>query len=110
MQTLRPLSRIAVALTACALLASSLSVEPTPVYAQTQSKKKKVEKKPQPVPPKEQPAARQPFTVEESDAAVVLGIPNARAWGDSETEFARLLPQVREDGAGCDRRLDGLRG
>jgi hypothetical protein len=93
-QTLRLLSRFAVALTACALLASSLSVEPTPVYAQTQSKKKKVEKKPPPVPPKEQPTERTPFTAEQVDAAVVLGLPDARAWGDSETEFARLLPQV----------------
>jgi hypothetical protein len=93
-QTLRLLSRFAVALTACALLASSLSIEPTPVYAQTQSKKKKVEKKPPPVPPKEQPAERTPFTAEQVDAAVVLGLPDARAWGDSETEFARLLPQV----------------
>ncbi|MGE0039072.1 MAG: patatin-like phospholipase family protein [Xanthobacteraceae bacterium] len=95
MQTLRLLSRFAVALTACALLTSSLSVDPTPAYAQTQSKKKKVtKKKPPPVAPKEEPAVRAPFTVAESDAAVVLGIPNARAWGDSETEFARLLPQA----------------
>jgi hypothetical protein len=94
-QTLRLLSRLAVALTACALLMSSLSVDPTPAYAQTYAKKKKAGKKPPAVTPaKEQPQARTPFTVEESDAAVVLGMPNIRAWGDSETEFARMLPQA----------------
>ncbi len=93
MQTLRLLPRLAVALTACALLVSSLSVEPSPVYAQTQTKKKTEKKKP-PVPPKEQPAERTPFTAEENDAAIVLGLPDGRAWGDSEAEFARMLPQV----------------
>ncbi len=94
MQTLRLLSRFAVALTACALVVGA--VDPISAYAQQQQKqqKKKVEKKPQPVPPKEHPAVRAPFTVEENGAAVVLGIPDARAWGDSEAEFARLVPQA----------------
>ncbi|HEY6995662.1 MAG TPA: patatin-like phospholipase family protein, partial [Xanthobacteraceae bacterium] len=57
--------------------------------------KKKVHKKAPPAAaaPKE-PAERSPFTVEEDDAAVIPGIPDARVWGDSETDFARLLPQV----------------
>ena len=39
--------------------------------------------------PKDQP--RTPFTLEEQNAAVIPGIPDARAWGDSE-DFRRLLP------------------
>jgi hypothetical protein len=38
--------------------------------------------------------ARPSFSLEDEAAAVVLGIPDARAWGDSEDEFARLLPKV----------------
>jgi len=37
---------------------------------------------------------RQPFSLEDEADAVVLGIADARAWGDSEDEFARLLPKV----------------
>jgi hypothetical protein len=43
--------------------------------------------------PKEQ-QERPTFTVQEEDAAVIPGIPDARIWGDSDTEFARVLPQV----------------
>jgi len=39
--------------------------------------------------PKDQP--RTPFTLEDQNAAVIPGIPDARAWGDSE-DFQRLLP------------------
>jgi predicted patatin/cPLA2 family phospholipase len=42
--------------------------------------------------PKEQP--RTPFTQDEENAAVIPGIPDARAWGDSDTDFQRLLPTV----------------
>src|SRR5712671_4165823 len=38
--------------------------------------------------------ARAPFTLEEQAAATIPGIPDARVWGDSETEFKRLLPTV----------------
>jgi len=38
--------------------------------------------------------ARPLFGLEDEAEAVVLGIPDARAWGDSEDEFARLLPKV----------------
>ncbi len=41
-----------------------------------------------------QPAERPPFTVEDDADAIVLGIPDARAWGDSEDDFARLLPKA----------------
>jgi predicted acylesterase/phospholipase RssA len=38
--------------------------------------------------------ARPSFGLEDQAEAVVLGLPDARAWGDSEDEFARLLPKV----------------
>jgi hypothetical protein len=38
--------------------------------------------------------ARPPFSLEDEADALVLGIPDARAWGDSEDEFARLLPKT----------------
>src|SRR5215470_9837727 len=42
--------------------------------------------------PKDQPRA--PLTLEEQNAAVIPGIPDARVWGDSETDFQRVLPTV----------------
>jgi hypothetical protein len=42
--------------------------------------------------PKQQP--REPFTLEEQNAATIAGIPDARAWGDSAADFKRLLPTV----------------
>ena len=42
--------------------------------------------------PKDQP--RTPFTLEEQNAAVIPGIPDARVWGDSESDFQRVLPTV----------------
>ena len=38
--------------------------------------------------------ARPSFDLNDEAAAVVPGIPDARAWGDSEDEFARLLPTM----------------
>ncbi len=37
---------------------------------------------------------RATFTAEEEETATVPGIADARAWGDSENAFARLLPRV----------------
>jgi predicted acylesterase/phospholipase RssA len=37
---------------------------------------------------------RTPFTAEEQANAVIPGIPDARAWGDSDADFRRLLPQA----------------
>jgi hypothetical protein len=46
----------------------------------------------------EKPAARQqertPFTKEDEAAAVIPGIPDARVWGDSESDFQRVLPKA----------------
>ena len=66
-------------------------------YAQTRKapgKKAPRKKAPQVTPkqaPKEQ--VRTPFTAEEQANAVIPGIPDARAWGDSDVDFRRLLPQ-----------------
>jgi Patatin-like phospholipase len=92
---LRILAGIGFALTACMVLASA----PLPgSYAHAQKfaeARKKVERKG--AAPKEQ-AKDQPerptFTAEDEETAVVPGIPDARAWGDSEADFARLLPQA----------------
>jgi hypothetical protein len=57
--------------------------------------KKKVERKA--AAPKGAPKEseeRAVFTVQDEDAAIIPGIPDARAWGDSESEFARLLPRM----------------
>jgi hypothetical protein len=42
----------------------------------------------------QKPQERIPFTAAQAAAAVVPGIPDARAWGDSAADFARLLPQA----------------
>ena len=41
------------------------------------------------------PGERPSFSLEDEADAVVLGMPEARAWGDSEDEFARLLPTAQ---------------
>lgn len=87
MQRFRVFTVSALALTICALPLTVPELQWAPAHAQT---KKKVEKKA--AAPKEQ--ERAPFTAEDEDAAVVPGIPDARAWGDSETDFARILPQA----------------
>jgi Patatin-like phospholipase len=97
LHTLRVFAGFAIALMVCAVLVSAPALQWAPAHAQklAEVKKKKVEKK-APAPkdtPKEQ-QERNPFTVEDEAVAVIPGIANARAWGDSETDFARLLPQA----------------
>ena len=91
MPRFRVLTGFAIALMICAVSLSVPELQWAPAHAQT---KKKVEKKA--AAPKEtaKEQERAPFTAEDQDAAVVPGIPDARAWGDSETDFARLLPQA----------------
>ncbi|HEY2231301.1 MAG TPA: patatin-like phospholipase family protein [Xanthobacteraceae bacterium] len=97
-------------LTFCAFMLARLPLEPWPATAAAQTATpaakqvaKQVKKKP--AAPKGAPQAgapaqanakptRPPFTLEDQADAIVLGIPDARAWGDSEDEFARLLPKV----------------
>ncbi|HEY4406045.1 MAG TPA: patatin-like phospholipase family protein [Xanthobacteraceae bacterium] len=102
---------IAVAgLTVCAFLAVQLPFEPWPGEAAAQTAAptlKQAAKQPK----KKAPAAksgantgapaetnakpaRPSFSLEDEADAVVLGIADARAWGDSEDEFARLLPKL----------------
>src|SRR5438445_2935672 len=92
---LRIFSGFAVGLMLCAVVMAS-PLEWTAAHAQQfAAAKKRVERK-GPAPkdaPKEQ-QERATFTAQDEDVAVIPGIPDARIWGDSEKEFARLLPQA----------------
>lgn len=57
-----------------------------------QDAKKPAERAPQEAGPK-RPPARIPFTAEEDAAAIVPGMPEARFWADSETDFKNALPE-----------------
>jgi hypothetical protein len=94
--TLRILAGAAVGLVACVLVVSSLPPGEGSAQAQllAEAKKKKVEKKGGPAPKSKEQEARTPFTAEDEATAVALGLPEARAWGDSEIDFKRLLPQA----------------
>jgi hypothetical protein len=87
-QPIRALVSLAASLTVvCAVAWPSLSVLPLDsAYAQTRKNPPKG-KQPQ---PKEQ--TRTPFTLEDQAAAAIPGIPDARVWGDSDTDFQRVLP------------------
>jgi hypothetical protein len=96
LHTLRICAAFAAGLMLCTLAVSSPPLEQASAQTLAAQAKKKVHKKAAPAPtarPKEQ-QERSPFTVEEDDDAVIPGIPDARVWGDSETDFARLLPQA----------------
>src|ERR1700746_3912365 len=60
--------------------------------AQAQVHKRVPKAPPTKVPPRPKAEERAPFTAEDQAAAVIPGIADARAWGDSESDFARLLP------------------
>jgi hypothetical protein len=62
-------------------------------FAEVKKKKKPAQKKSAPKESKEQ-QERAPFTPEDENAAVIPGIPDARGWGDSLADFARVLPQA----------------
>jgi hypothetical protein len=101
---------IAVAsLSICALLLARLPLSPWPMQAAAQTPAaapKAKEAKPPRIKlpaaknapgvaaPAQTKPARPPFSLEDEAEALVLGLPDARAWGDSEEEFARLLPKV----------------
>jgi Patatin-like phospholipase len=91
---LRKCSGVAAGLIAVFLLACP-QFEGSQAQAQTHAAKKKAERKA--APPKgaaERQEERTTFTAQDEDAALVPGIPDARVWGDSDREFARLLPAV----------------
>ena len=96
MSTPRIVASFAIGLVACALLASSLPPGDGSAHAQKLAEvKKKAEKKGAPKGNgQQQQEARTPFTLEDQQAAVVPGLPDARVWGESATDFARLLPQA----------------
>ena len=88
----------AVASFALALLAGHAPSAPIPAAAPAHSikpiekQKKAPAKAGQPKTGATAIKTRPPFTAEDAEKAVVLGLPDARAWGDSEDEFARLMP------------------
>ena len=95
MHTLRICAVFAAGLMLCTFAVSSPPLERASAQTLAAQAKKKVQKKtPAAAAAPKERAERSPFTVEEDDAAVVPGIPDARAWGDSETDFARLLPRA----------------
>jgi hypothetical protein len=96
LHTLRIGAAFAVGLMLCTLVAWPPSLEFASAQAQerTLAKKKAARKSPPPKAAAKEEQERAPFTVEEADAAVIPGIPDARAWGDSAAGFARLLPQA----------------
>lgn len=76
---------------ACTLLVSTPPLDIGSAHAQKLAEvKKKAEKKSG----LKEPQERTPFTIEEQNAAVVPGIPDARGWGDTEADFVRVLPQA----------------
>jgi hypothetical protein len=95
LHTLRACSGFAAGLI-CAVLAASPPLEWASAHAQTFAEaKKRVERKgPAPKGAPKERQERATFTAQEEDAAVIPGIPDARIWGDSESEFARVLPQA----------------
>ena len=97
-------------LTLCAFVVARLPFAPWPLQAAAQTvtpAPKQVAKEPKKKAPAAKSApkaaapaatnakpARPPFSLEDEADAVVLGMPEARAWGDSEDEFARLMPKL----------------
>ncbi|HEY1364622.1 MAG TPA: patatin-like phospholipase family protein [Xanthobacteraceae bacterium] len=90
------LLRVTAAVFVGLLICTNLPSAPGFPSAQAQAQKAPSSKKKVPA-AKGAPAAapeRVPFTPEDQQAAAIPDIPDARAWGDSATEFARLLPQA----------------
>ncbi len=96
MHTLRICAVFAAGLMLCTLSVWSPPLEKASAQAQTlaQARKKVDRKSPAPKVAAKDRQERVPFTAEEDDAAVIPGIPDARVWGDSAADFARLLPQA----------------
>jgi Patatin-like phospholipase len=97
LRTFRVSNPSVIGLVACFLLLAFASpAEWSSAHAQKLAEaKKKVEKKAAaPKGEKRGPQERVAFTEQEGDAATIVGIADARAWGDSETHFAHLLPRA----------------
>src|SRR5262245_49209431 len=93
---LRIASGLAVALMAGTVLLATPALDWGVAHAQkfAEAKKKAEKKAPSPKETPKEQAERPAFTAEEAEVAVIPGIPDARVWGDSETDFTRLLPTV----------------
>src|SRR5271166_4125165 len=96
LRKLRYLSSSATALMVCALLAFVPPLQCACALAQpvVVVKKRSAKKAPAAKVEKRGPQERPAFSAEDEDIAVALGIRDARVWGDSEADFARLLPQA----------------
>jgi hypothetical protein len=88
---------------ACTILLSPPPFQSGAAQAQKLAEAKKKAERKAPA-PKTPPASksgpkeaqeRAPFTAADEDAATIPGIADARVWGDSDTDFARILPQVQ---------------
>jgi hypothetical protein len=83
------------ALTVCTLLALVPPLQQASAQAQRVIVVKKTAKKAAGAEVKKKDTReRATFSVEDEDTAVLPGIADARVWGDSEAEFAHLLPQA----------------
>jgi len=91
---LRTFAGFAIGLMACTLLMSAPSLPWAAAHAQKFAEARKKAEKKAPAPKEPQPQQRPLFTLEDDDAAVIPSIADARIWGDSETDFVRLLPQA----------------
>jgi Patatin-like phospholipase len=96
LHTLRTGAAFAAGLMLCTLSVGPATLDGASAQTLAQARKKVDRKSPAPkeAAKEQHERERTPFTVEEDDAAVIPGIPDARVWGDSETAFARLLPQA----------------
>jgi predicted acylesterase/phospholipase RssA len=81
----------ATALMVCAALIIGVPIDGSHAQSVTQTKKG-AERKPAAKAEKRGPEERAIFTQEDEEAAIVIGFPEARGWGDSDSDFARLLP------------------
>jgi hypothetical protein len=99
LHNLRIITGFAAALIAGTALVCAPSFTVAPAHAQkfAEARKKAAKKTPAPkATQKEQKEqqARPAFTPQDEASAAIPGIADARAWGDSASEFAKLLPQA----------------
>jgi len=94
---LRIIAGCTAGLIACTALACVPPLTVAPAHAQKFAAVKKKSAKKTPAAkasPKEEQQARPAFTPQDEASAATAGIADARAWGDSAAEFAKLLPQA----------------
>jgi hypothetical protein len=97
LQKLRSVGCLAIALVVCMAVPLAPAGESGFAYAQAPQAKKKIEKRGEKKGAaskdgQNEAQARVPFTASDEAAAVIHDIPDARIWGDSDSDFARLLP------------------